>query len=310
MTVQELYDQVSQLGFETSLEDNERFFQAANRALLQVNRIRPATAYVQLAHMPIANGICENTLKPILKGSEDIVYECEGAKAFYFESDISAQSGNVVIEYYEDGEWNIALNLASKLPSTNGVRAYKKYKGFIYKNGTDDTFFENDTRIRIRFTGDFSYSVKNTALYKTVYSPQENGIPEYGEYVAYNITDFASDFSRLCCPPIRDDAEQLFVSKDYTIDGDDTLLLPRSKKGEYKVWYERKPREILAFEERVDLPNDLCALMPYLIARDIWLDDEPTKADYYFSIYREQEQKLTYEAKHLSPLKIINKNGW
>ena len=35
MRVQELYEQVAGLGFEKSLEDEEWFYQAANRALLQ-----------------------------------------------------------------------------------------------------------------------------------------------------------------------------------------------------------------------------------------------------------------------------------
>ena len=42
MRVSELYEQVAGLGFETSLDDgNDRFYQAAGRALLQINALRP-----------------------------------------------------------------------------------------------------------------------------------------------------------------------------------------------------------------------------------------------------------------------------
>ena len=60
MTIADLYQSVAHLGFETSLEDEARFVYAANRALLQVNALRPATSIYMINHKPLENKIAEN----------------------------------------------------------------------------------------------------------------------------------------------------------------------------------------------------------------------------------------------------------
>ena len=89
MNVAELYLQTAQLGFETTLEDSDRFYFAANRALLQVCKVRPAIRHCLIIHKPLANLIRQDTFSPIEK-IEDITYEAEGAKAYYFEATATA----------------------------------------------------------------------------------------------------------------------------------------------------------------------------------------------------------------------------
>ena len=67
MTVAELYKQVAQLGFEVSLEDDDRFYYAANRALLQVNEVRPAISYYLINHKPLKNLLSDSAFSPSKK---------------------------------------------------------------------------------------------------------------------------------------------------------------------------------------------------------------------------------------------------
>ena len=67
MTVSQLYKSVAQLGFEDSLEGDERFIFAANRALLQVNAIRPATSSYIINHKPMDNMLADATFTPVEK---------------------------------------------------------------------------------------------------------------------------------------------------------------------------------------------------------------------------------------------------
>jgi len=71
MTISELYKQVAQLGFEDSLEDDDRFYYAANRALLQVNKIRPAISRYLINHKPLENQVAESTFESLEK-EEDL----------------------------------------------------------------------------------------------------------------------------------------------------------------------------------------------------------------------------------------------
>ena len=309
MNVKELYDQTAQLGFETGLEDNSRFIQAANRALLQANRIRPALSVVKINHAPLTNLVSQNVGETVRKGSDDICFECLGAKAFYFESDISTESGNVIVEALSDSEWITVLDFANTNKLFSGAKM-RSYRGFIKTE--KDTFFSTETAIRLRFTGDYAYSVTNVALYDAVTSSKEEDIPAFGEYSRYNLAGITADFSAFCYPPIRGEEEYRFLSKNYRIEGRNTILFSRSIPGVYDVWYERKLEPIKDISEsaQVDLDEDIASILPLLIASYVWLDDEPSKASYYLSLYKEQEMLIKAEEKRLNPIIIKNVNGW
>ena len=161
MTVAELYKQVAQLGFEDSLEDDDRFYFAANRALLQVNEVRPAISYYLINHKPLKNLLTDSTFDPVEK-DDDLLYSAEGAKSYYFEAD---GNGVVYIEKHTDDGWSMI-----DMVQLESARQFVAYRGFIKEAGE----FVGGL-VRLRFTGEFLYTVKNVALYgysriRTVYA--------------------------------------------------------------------------------------------------------------------------------------------
>ena len=62
--------------------------------------------------------------------------------------------------------------------------------------------------------------------------------------------------------------------------------------------------------ETIDLNDELCAILPNLVASYIWVDDEPDKAQYYLSLYREQVAEITAREKDMRPFVYRNKTGW
>ena len=304
MNVAELYLQTAQLGFETTLEDSDRFYFAANRALLQVCKVRPAIRHCLINHKPLANLIRQDTFSPIEK-IEDITYEAEGAKAYYFEAD-----GNGVLyleEYITDTrEWRIfgEIPLQSK-------QIFVPYRGFIKKQGA---FVSG--RIRLRFAGEYLYSVKNVALYQYLYGGEVADIPAYEAYTRYDVKKLVSDFMALCSPPIREEEENTLLNQNYEQEGDSIILLPYDKRGVYKVLYEHRPTAIentgatTEDTQELDLDDELCSLMPILVAAYVWIEDEPEKSEYYMSLYRERVQEIVLSHKDTSPVLIKNVNGW
>ena len=126
MTVAELYKQVAQLGFEDSLEDDDRFYFAANRALLQVNEIRPAISYYLINHKPLKNLLSDSLFSPVEKDDE-LLYSAEGAKSYYFEAD---GNGVVYVEKYNDDGWVIIDSV-----QLESAHAFIAYRGFIKEAG-------------------------------------------------------------------------------------------------------------------------------------------------------------------------------
>ena len=305
MTVKELYDSTAQLGFETTLESNDRFLYAANRALLQVNRVKPATSIYKLHHFPLDNLIEGEHFEPACKDKEALIFVAENAKSYYFECN---GNGALIIEKSTDGEqWNVIGDVTLSSPDGR----FKEYKGFI-RDGTDPA----DGFVRLRFIGEYMYFVQNVALYGSLFSADIKDVPCYARNVTYDIASLTNDFLTFVCPPIADAkrGEAFVLNQDYFIEDEGKILIPASVKGVFDICYHRKPREItsegLENEETIDLNEELCAILPNLVASYIWVDDEPDKAQYYLSLYREQVAEIAARGKDLRPFVYRNKTGW
>ncbi len=306
MRVSELYNQVSQLGFETSLEDDDRFYFAANRAIMQVSAIRPSVSTYIINHKPMVNLVRLNTFSPIER-SEDLIFDAADARAFYFEAD---GDGIVYIELWDDdpqnGEW---ITIGAIELSSN--RKFLPYRGFIKKDGD---FVSG--RVRLVFAGEYLYSVKNVALYRELYSNREGDIPTFEPYTRYDIGSLAPDFLSLNSPPITEDEENERLCGQYDVENGRVILLPYSLRGCYKVLYRRKPEEIKNHGHAsndatvIDLDEELCTLLPMLVASYVWLEDEPTMANYYLSLYRDRAVDIERRLKNITPVVYRSSNGW
>lgn len=303
MRVQELYDQVAGLGFEKSLEDDDWFYQAANRALLQVNFLRPAISSYVINHKPMRN-LVEGGFSPVER-SEDLIYEATDAKAYYFQAD---GIGTLYIERYDTNSntW-VIVNMIE----LTGTKRFSAYSGF-FKEGRNFV----TGRVRLRFSGEYLYSVKCVAMYEHVYSDDLADIPAYEAYTRYDLTMLTEDFLTLATPPITEDEEYEKLSEDYEVEGGKVILLPHDVTGCFKVLYHRRPKEMInkgiaADDDSViDLDEELCTLLPVLIASYIWLEDEPDRAQYYNTLYQQRAAEIVSREKNFSPVHISSCNNW
>lgn len=303
MTVSELYRQVALLGFEDGLESAQSFCYAANRAVMQVSAIRPQVAEHEIFRHNIKN-LVRSSFVPIIYES-DIIYEAQDAKAYYFEA---SGCGMVFIERLSDAGWEM---LGSREIKTS---AFEPFRGFIKADGN----FVGGA-VRLRFTahpdGDFVYFIKSAALYSRVYTPNEKDIPAYERYTVYDMSTLCGDFLAFCSPPIKEEGRER-MGAGYDVDGASRLVLPYEAQGSYKILYKRKPAQIAdtgepeADETPIDLDEELCSLLPNLVAAYVWADDEPDKAQYYMSLYRERAAEIEARQESYSPVKIFNKSGW
>ena len=306
MTIKELYDAVAQLGFETALEDYEEgFFPLVNRAMMQVNRVRPKMKVYKLNHFPIENKLGEDRFEPVCKGDEALVFSCEGARSYYFECN---GNGIASIEKSTDfGEsWETIDTIALK--SEDG--RFLSYRGFIRDDGESYLGL-----VRLKFDGEFLYFVQNVALYGSILSNDEKDIPVYGKFSAYDLASLTDDFESFVYPPISDATRdgKFVLDEDYFVENVSTLLVPASLKGVFDVYYYRKISPIdssMDVSTEIDLDPDLCSILVNLVASYVWVDDEPTKSEYYLNLYREQVAEIMSRERHFKPVVYRNRNGW
>lgn len=303
MNVSTLYKQVALLGFEDSLENVNAFYYAASRAIYQVNLLRPHIAEYRIFRHTPKNLLTTNFVTHVREN--DITFEATAAKAYFFEA---FGSGTLFIEEMKDGAWHL---IAERVFANT---TFTPYKDFIKAGGE----FTNRT-VRLRFAahpeGDFTYFVRNVAMFSALYSADGEDIPEIQEFTPYNMAELCSDFLSLPEPPIVT-AGQTRLAAGYKVEGGSTILLPYEAEGEFKILYRRKPHEIIGDgepeedETQIDLDEELCTLLPLLTAAYVWAEDEPEKAEYYMNLYRERSAEIMRTKKNASPAKIINVTGW
>ena len=301
MKVSELYNQVAGLGFESSLESDDRFYQAANRALLRIADVRPEARYHTINHKPLKNAVQgDNDFAPVER-STDLCFEAYGGKSYYFECD---GNGHVVIESVKDGEAKTIGTVA--LSSDN--RVFRAYSGIIDKDN-------NDGLVRLIFKGEYTYSVRGVAIYDRLYSDKVADVPAYEPYTRYDISKAVDDFLALSAPPITDDREHRILGKDYTVENGRVILLPYDKSGCYKVCYKHRPTPIsdkddaASSTQEIDLDPDLVELMPLACAIYILAEDEPSLVNHYQEQYQQRVSEIVSRTRDYTPIQILT-NGW
>ena len=303
-----MYDPVAELGFETELESERLngFILAANRAIVQINRIRPATSIYKLNHFPLVNKLSESTYEPVCKDDEALIFSTDGAKSYFFECN---GNGIATIEKSTDFGETWETLAAVELVSEKGQ--FEKYRGLILDG--DKPYLG---LVRIKFSGDYIYWVQNVAMYGSPLSADPESVPAFSKYISYDIASLTDDFVSFVCPPITDAQRDkgFILNTDYFVEGASKILIPASIKGVYDVVYNRQNKQLSLNDDmeetNIDLDSELCCLMPNLVASYIWADDEPTKAEYYLTLYNAQVAEIMAKEKSLKPVVYRNKTGW
>ena len=170
--------------------------------------------------------------------------------------------------------------------------------------------------VRIKFSGDYIYWVQNVAMYGSLLSADPESVPAFSKYISYDIASLTDDFVSFVCPPITDAQRDkgFILNTDYFVEGASKILIPASIKGVYDVVYNRRNKQLSLNDDmeetNIDLDSELCCLMPNLVASYIWADDEPTKAEYYLTLYNAQVAEIMAREKNLKPVVYRNKTGW
>lgn len=298
MTVAELYEQVSRLGFESSLEDTKQFYATVNRAALQVNALRPAVRSCKINHTPLPN-LLSDSVSP-----NDTVFIANSPRAFYFEAD---GTGHYYLEKLTSSEWSV---IGEGDLSRYGGK-YTAYRGLI-KDGGENV----DGEVRLRMESEYSCNVRNVALYAAVLSDNEEDIPPFGAYTSYDMNDIVQDFLAFSSPPIKAENGYERMSLGYEIEGRSKILFPTDTGCVYTVLYEHMPSGLVFTSNpqedttKIDLDEDLCAALPLLVAAYIWLDDEEGKALHYMDLYREMAVNIVRNRKVVATSAVRDVYGW
>ena len=275
MTVKELCEAVAHLGFESEISDTRTLLSAANRALGLIFIDRPVPGRIRL----------------------DVI----SPKPVYTKWEIQHEGGE---------SESFPLSGRAYTFRLSGRGSYTVWDG---ESPTKKDFFGDSIIVRGRlkiggrvdFEGEFPYTVRALACYLAHFD-SDSEVPELSETREIDLTSLVTDYMSPYTPPT--DLRGNPITSATIING--VLSLPMSFSGEVNLTYrKRAPRLDGDGDSEIPLPSDVEPLLPIATAAFLWLDDEPDRAEYYMSLYREESAILRrYAARAIDT--AYKHNGW
>lgn len=276
------------LGFDkaTAFQKNPSLFvESANRAMnIIATTVKPILAKYVITHNPLEN-LLPNPhsmmdLYSYPNNMPSAPLQASGVKAYYFECN---GNGTATLT---NGVDTTTIDMQS-----NGQ--FKPYKGFI------------DGDVTLTFSGDYGYMIRNMAMYGTLLGATEEDIQPFSQYLRYDIAELTKMDDETVFFDFADE-EPIFQGsfssgnsyktvRDYKKDGRSSILLNRSERGQFEVWYKKFPNPVTdttADDYELELDYDVCTLVPLLMGFYVWLDDDERKASMYRNDFEDRKNDI------------------
>lgn len=278
---QEIYN----LGFSDENDTTPTIvIQAINRALSTISStVRPITSKYIISQYPIKNQLTNSAELKHYNG-EPITFNATGV-SYYFECDGT-------------GTANINSDLGEVIVDMVSNKELKVYKGFCKGNTT------------IIFAGDFSYNIKNVAIYGEKISENVEDIQPFGNSVFYDFKEIAKAKGETFISfSDKYKANGSFKPlTNFDIIDRHILRLPSKDTTEYTIFYNKLYTPITEdtpLETEMELDEDLHVLIPLLSAFYVWQDDEERKADKWYNDYETKRNDILMKDKTSKAVAMI-----
>ena len=246
---------------------------------------------ISIFHNPIRNLVVDGQNTYTITDDFKKEFSAKGARSFTF----SAVGCGTISIYVGDLLWKkIEVD----------CHALALYRGCIENTNQE---------VRVVMESDYSMSIKNIALYREKFRGEED-IPEYTEYVNYDLSKYATDFFQLNNNHImyREDGDYTRCT-DFYLEGTHTLVLPRENSGNYDIYYRAYPVTIsAATEDDYELPlaPEVVVLLPLYMASQLYKDDDNGIATSYRNEFEVAFERLSNGGSVPIREQFVSESGW
>lgn len=211
------------------------------------------------------------------------------ASAYYFEVDNKA-----TVKIYVDGALTATITNTTQ-------NAFTAYKGIL-----------NEGDVRIVFSGNYPYQIRNVALWDANFETAED-VWDNKQQNRYDLSELLDDFFSLESTDVNYEGPQYLHSYNYFWEGDSVLLIDSSLAGEFTVHYYSYPSIITADttdDTEIELDPEVSVLLPIYMASELMYDDDPSAATMYRNQYEAGKDNLVPSINLGNKAQFINEYGW
>ena len=197
--------------------------------------------------------------KPYAVVAEAVTFSATTGKAYYFEA-----SGSGKMEIYVGNE--IVKSIVFSTDNT-----LKKFKGR----------FENEGNLPVKmvFLTGKPYLVKNPAIYDAMFENDED-VCENSEYIAYDLKKLTNDFYRFDTNTLVKEECSGGVN-NFRFSSESVIEIKGDVSGTWTVPYLAYPTVVSEYtpdDREIDLPYELCVIIPFYVASELYLEEDSALA--------------------------------
>lgn len=277
MTVFDVKQAILGYGYSRDLANNdELFYTVLNLSIQEINRLRPRTERLVIAHEPV-KAIATYPDTTLIKQEEPVThtvkarsvsFEVSGTGAVEVTAEKKVEDKYVPVDAWLDGDTNKTRDNWTQL---NGWRR-------ITVTAAEDAYIS--LKLTTNDTSTVGY-IRSLAFYDVAVISH---LPS-DKTVTYDLALMQERFARVVLPIMKDGVE--LSSSAYSLYGN-RLSIPVDATGTYEVTCEVFPARVSEADDHTTIPldADLAELLPLLVASQVWIDDEPEKALLYEKRYQ------------------------
>ena len=255
MTLNDLKNELSVLGFEREISIDKSLVFSARRALSTIYTERGVYNTLSIEHAPIMPTlICKS-----------FVYTPNQTKAFKIKGK--------AVTFYVSGTGAFSI-------TENDVKKDYTFSSHLH---LWRLFIKDEATLA--FYGEYSFKVIGLAVFDNVYSDSEDDLFAYGEAYEYDLSRLCDDFHSFASLPTNEYGREISGASMRS----PILTIPWNYQGRINITYKSAAPHISEDtpNETIPIPKEIEHLVPLLTAAYYWVDDAPDKAEYYLSLYKD-----------------------
>ncbi len=301
--------------------------EAANYAMRDLAaEASPLVRMISLSLNPVPNMLGDGpaAFQTVQSLGQDINYQIQNAKSFYFEFDRPA---TVTLQALgEDGQWNNLQDFS--YPTEEKTYGFVAFKGNVQSlDGQESTGI-----VRLHFAGGAAYNIRNVAFY-AVHFDSADDVPPFTRYDRYDLRKLTDklpgrEFLRLAPNnAVQYSGTTYRRSDDFRWEGDSTMVFDHYAQGQWDIYYYAYPEPIVGaltdnlsqkepnpnatpLDHELELSPEALDIVPLYIASRLYTEEKPDLCSLYLNQYMARRAELADRQNATGLTEFVSESGW
>jgi hypothetical protein len=246
--------------------------------------------------------------------ADRISFNADNVHSYYFQVCGTGVKCTITIDAQDEASEPVVIDIHTP-DDEDGTEHQNIDSNGYYETFKGNLVNPNGKKVTIDFECPYPFNIADICFYKEQFSTDAD-VPDYSEYLKFDLKALIPDFYQLSENDIyfEDNKEPRYlVASNYYQEADNVLIIPRTDKGVYTIWYKAYPGKIdFATPDDYDmcLDPEVAAILPLYMASELYKDDDNAIATVYRNEFEVAREALSQKANVSKREQFVSESGW